>query len=98
MLSRVASRVSLRSRERKLRLFLELYRPGPQTTVLDVGVTDAPFGDGSSDNYFERHFPWPERHGPVGHAELDRFSAAFPRLRTVRADGRALAFRAGDFE
>ena len=46
MLSRVASRVSLRSRERKLRLFHELLRPGPETTVVDVGVTDAPFGGG----------------------------------------------------
>ena len=41
MLSRVASRVSLRSRERKLRLFHELLQPGPETTVVDVGVTDA---------------------------------------------------------
>ena len=38
MLSRVASRVSLRSRERKLQLFLELLQPGPETTVVDVGV------------------------------------------------------------
>src|SRR6185312_7182266 len=43
---RFASRVSLSSRERKLRLFLDLYQPGPATTVVDVGVTDAPFGAG----------------------------------------------------
>ena len=34
MLNRVASRVSLRSRERKLWLFHELLRPGPETTVV----------------------------------------------------------------
>jgi len=44
MLRRVASRVSMRSRERKLQLFLEAFHPGPETTVVDVGVTDAPFG------------------------------------------------------
>jgi hypothetical protein len=95
---RVAARVSLRSRERKLRLFLELLRPGHETTVVDVGVTDAPFGAGSTDNFFEALYPWPERITAVGHTELDRFAAAFPRVHVVRADGRALPFADGAFE
>src|SRR5258708_4417901 len=98
MLSRVASRVSLRSRERKLRLFHELLRPGPETTVVDVGVTDAPFGGGSSDNFFEALYPWPERITAVGHTELDRFRAAFPAVRVVRSHGRDLPFSDGDFD
>lgn len=92
MLRRLASRVSMRSRERKLELFRELLRPGPQTTVLDVGVTDAPFGDGSTDNFFEALYPWPERITAVGNTELARFAAAFPHVHVVRADGRSLPF------
>jgi Methyltransferase domain len=95
---RVASRVSLASRERKLRLFLELYRPGPETTVVDVGVTDAPFGGGSTDNFFEALYPWPEQITAVGHTGLDRFAAAFPQVRAVRADGRDLPFADGEFD
>jgi methyltransferase family protein len=95
---RVASRVSLASRERKLRLFLELFRPGPETTVVDVGVTDAPFGAGSTDNFFEALYPWPQRITAVGHTELDRFAAAFPSVHVVRADGRRLPFADGEFE
>jgi SAM-dependent methyltransferase len=98
MLRRIASRVSMRSRERKLSLFLELLRPGPETTVVDVGVTDAPFGDGSADNFFEALYPWPERITAVGHTELGRFTTAFPRVRAVRADGRELPFRDGEFD
>jgi Methyltransferase domain len=98
MLRRVASRVSLRSRERKLRQFLDLLAPGPETTVIDVGVTDAPFGDGSTDNFFEAMYPWPERITAVGHTELDRFTAAFPVVRAVRADGRELPFADGEFD
>ena len=98
MLRRAAARVSLRSRERKLRLFFDLLAPGPDTTVVDVGVTDAPFGSGSSDNFFEALYPWPERITAVGRTELDRFAAAFPRVRAVRSDGRELPFADGEFD
>src|SRR4051794_8239777 len=98
MLSRVASRVSLRSRERKLRLFHELLRPGPGTTVVDVGVTDAAFGAGSTDNFFEALYPWPEQVTGVGRTELDRFATAFPQVRAVRADGRDLPFANAEFD
>jgi len=62
----------MRSRERKLQLFFELIEPGPETTVVDVGVTNAPFGGGSTDNFFEALYPWPERLTGVGHTELER--------------------------
>jgi hypothetical protein len=88
----------MRSRERKLQLFLELFEPGPETTVVDVGVTNAPFGDGSTDNFFEALYPWPERVTAVSHTELDRFSAAFPHVRAVRADGRDLPFGDREFD
>jgi SAM-dependent methyltransferase len=98
MVRRVASRVSLRSRERKLELFRELLRPGPRTTIVDVGVTNAPFGGGSSDNFFEALYPWPERITAVGNTELDRFATAFPAVHVVRADGRELPFADGAFD
>jgi SAM-dependent methyltransferase len=98
MLRRVASRVSMRSRRRKLQLFLDLLGPGPATTVLDVGVTDAPFGAGSTDNFFEALYPWPERITAVGRTELERFEAAFPQVRAVRADGRDLPFADAEFD
>ena len=97
MLRRIASRVSLRSRTRKLELFLETFRPGPETTVVDVGVTDAPFGE-TPDNFFEAMYPWPERITAVGVTGLERFAAAFPSVRTVRADGRTLPFADHEFD
>jgi SAM-dependent methyltransferase len=98
MLSRVASRVSLRSRERKLQLFFELLEPGPETTVVDVGVTDGGFGGGSTDNFFEALYPWPRQVTAVGNTELDRFRAAFPEVTAVRADGRDLPFADRQFD
>ena len=88
----------MRSRERKLRLFVELFQPGPETSVVDVGVTDAPFGSGSSDNFFEALYPWPGQITAVGRTELDRFTAAFPLIRAVRSDGRDLPFADAEFD
>jgi len=98
MLERIASQASLRSRERKLRLFLDLFQPGPETTVVDVGVTDAPFGEGSTDNFFEALYPWPNRVTGVGPTMLERFAAAFPSVTAIQADGRELPFADGAFD
>ena len=68
--------------------------PGRDTTVVDVGVTDAPFGDGSSDNFFEALYPWPERITAVGHTELDRFAGRVPDASArCASDGREPAVR-----
>jgi SAM-dependent methyltransferase len=98
MVQRLATWTSLRSREQKLRLFLDLMQPGPETTVVDVGVTDAPFGDGSTDNFFEAAYPWPQRITAVGDTPLERFRAAFPAVQAVQADGRSLPFADGEFD
>ena len=42
---RLADSISLRSRRRKLALFLETMRPTAETTVLDIGVDDFGFGE-----------------------------------------------------
>jgi SAM-dependent methyltransferase len=97
VLRRLADRVSLRSRRRKFDLFLETFRPGPDTSVLDVGVTDAPFGD-RPDNFLEAWYPWPARITAVGVTPLARFGEAFPEVTTVQADGRALPFADGSFD
>jgi SAM-dependent methyltransferase len=98
----LAANVSLRSRERKFRLFMDELRPGPETTVVDVGVTDSGFGEhdghGATHNFFEALYPWPERVTAVSDTPLGRFAEAFPRVRCVTADGRRLPFADGEFD
>jgi Methyltransferase domain len=100
MSARIAGRVSAWSRRRKLELFLGELQPTPETTVIDVGVTDTGFGEDAygTHNFFEALYPWPERITAVSTQYLDRFSAAFPQVRAVRADGRSLPFADGEFD
>ncbi len=102
LIRRLAGAVSLRSRRHKFRLFMDLVGPTEETTIVDVGVADAPFGEGEGQavthNFFEAMYPWRNRVTAVGENELPRFQAAFPEVRCVRADGRHLPFATHEFD
>jgi SAM-dependent methyltransferase len=100
---RLADRISLRSRQRKLALFLKELRPGPETTVLDVGADELAFGDTGEGacatlNFFEEHYPWPERITALGLTEGAGFRARYPQVRYVQGDALALPFEDGAFD
>ena len=97
----VADSISLRSRRRKLRLFLDELRPGPETTVLDVGADELAFGEGdgcATLNYFEEHYPWPARITALGLQDGISFRARYPEIRYVQGDACALPFGDGEFD
>jgi SAM-dependent methyltransferase len=101
---RVVDAVSLRSRRRKLRLFLDAMRPTAETTVLDVGVDEVGFGAPGGEsgcgthNFFEELYPWPERITALGLHEGAGFRAAYPKVAYVRGDACALPFPDGAFD
>jgi SAM-dependent methyltransferase len=102
MLHELAGRVSLASRRRKFRLFMEVFRPDSETTIVDVGVVDSGFGEGggaaSTHNFLEAMYPWPRRITAVGLGDLPNFRRAFPDVRCIRADGRDLPFADREFD
>ena len=98
---RLTDAISLRSRRRKLALFMETIRPTPETTVLDVGADELGFGEHGSCgtlNFFEEHYPWPERIIAVGLHPGDRFRERYPRITYVQGDALELPFADGRFD
>jgi SAM-dependent methyltransferase len=101
---RLADAISLRSRRRKLALFLELMRPGPTTRVLDVGVDEVSLGDAGGEsgctthNFLEERYPWPERLTALGLHDGVRFRERYPRVNYVQGDACALPFADGAFD
>ena len=98
---RLADSISLRSRERKLRLFLQELRPTADTTVLDVGADELGFGEGdgcATMNFFEELYPWPERITALGLHDGVGFRARYPRIPYVQGDACALPFEDGAFD
>jgi SAM-dependent methyltransferase len=102
VLGQLAARASLWNRRRKLALFLETIRPGPETRIVDVGVGDTPFGTepgvAATHNFFEALYPWPERITAVSDVPLPNFARAFPSIRTVVANGLDLPFADDEFD
>jgi SAM-dependent methyltransferase len=98
---RLADSISLRSRGRKLRLFLEELRPTADTTVLDVGADELGFGEGdgcATMNFFEELYPWPERITALGLHDGAGFRATYPHIPYVQGDACALPFEDGAFD
>lgn len=102
MLATLAGRISLASRRKKFRLFMDAFHPDHDTTIVDVGVVDTGFGEGGgasgTHNFLEAMYPWPRRITAVSLGELPNFQRAFPDVTCVRADGRDLPFAEDEFD
>jgi SAM-dependent methyltransferase len=99
----LADRISLRSRKRKLDLFMRELTPTPETTVLDVGADAISFGEAGhtgcgTHNFFEELYPWPERITAVGLHDGEGFRRRYPRCRYVQADALDLPFADREFD
>jgi len=102
VLGGLAARASLWNRRRKLALFLDTIRPGPETRIVDVGVGDTPFGTepgvAATHNFFEALYPWPEQITAVSDVPLPNFAQEFPTITTVTASGTDLPFEDDAFD
>jgi SAM-dependent methyltransferase len=98
---RLAEAISLRSRERKLGLFLDELHPTAETSVLDVGADELGFGEGDGCgtlNFFEERYPWPERMTALGLHDGAGFRSRYPGIRYVQGDACDLPFADGEFD
>jgi len=101
---RLADAISIRSRTRKLALFLDEMRPDAATTVLDVGVDEVSLGEAggqggcTTHNLLEERYPWPGRLTALGLHDGARFRERYPQIAYVQGDACALPFPDESFD
>ena len=72
--------------------------------MLDVGVDEVGFGSEGGEvgcathNFFEEHYPWPQRITALGLHDGARFRARYPGIAYVQGDACALPFPDGAFD
>jgi hypothetical protein len=92
-----ASRLSYRARSKMFRLFMDFVHPGPETKVLDVGVTSDERNRES--NYFEQMYPYPGNITCVGTEDGKVLEERYPGLSYRRVcSGEPLPFPDAAFD
>ena len=101
---RLTDAISIRSRRRKLALFLGEMRPDGTTTILDVGADEVSLGETggqsgcTTHNFLEERYPWPERLTALGLHDGARFRERYPWIAYVQGDACALPFPDASFD
>ncbi len=84
------------ARERMFALFMEQMRPGPATTILDVGISDE---ENNASNFLEKLYPHRHMITAAGLGSGEQLRARFPEIRYVMIDGSGpLPFRDKSFD
>ena len=97
----IVDSISLRSRRRKLELFMRELQPTRETTVLDVGADELGFGEGdgcATLNFFEELYPFRESVTALGLHDGAGFAARYPGVRYLQGDACDLPFTDGEFD
>jgi len=92
----LAERISTYNRQRKWRFFEDVVRPGPETLVLDVGFSEQEWQ--ASDNFIEKHYPFPHNLTALGIDEPKLFLERYPDVTTETYDGRSFPFADKSFD
>jgi hypothetical protein len=93
---RFAYSISRKSRKKKFQFFLDSLKPLSHEKIIDVGVNDLEYS--ATDNYLEKYYIHPENITAVAHESLNHFSAQYPEVKAVIADGTNLPFDDNTFD
>jgi SAM-dependent methyltransferase len=92
----IAYKISEYNRKRKWRTFLEVIKPVPQMQVLDVGYSDQELAE--TDNFIEKHYPYPEMLTALGTESPVNFKSRYPTVKCVQYNGGAFPFANASFD
>jgi len=89
-------KISELNRKRKWKLFLNLIKPDKDDTILDVGFNETEYSH--VDNFLEKNYQYPEKITALGLKEANEFAYRYPKVNTVKYDGRIFPFGDKNFD
>ena len=91
----LAYHISAKSRAKKHAFFLSHILPTPTDTILDVGANALEYSD--TDNYLEKHYPYPKQITVVSLDDPSALQKLYPEITCLQADGTKLPFADNEF-
>jgi hypothetical protein len=92
----IAYKISAFNRKRKFKIFYELLKPNPRTTILDVGFSEEEYS--TTDNFLEKNYPYPQNITALGIDRPVKFLERYPQVRAVKYDGKKFPFNNQEFD
>lgn len=92
----IAYKISEYNRKRKWRIFLQVIKPMPELRVLDVGYSN--HENAATDNFIEKHYPYPEMLTALGVESPVDFKRNYPAVKCVQYNGGAFPFADASFD
>lgn len=93
---KIAYKFSRANRARKFELFKHLVKPTKDSAILDVGFDDEEYS--GTDNYLEKHYPWPEQITALSDQEPIKFKQRYPHIKALSYDGKTFPFKDKEFD
>jgi SAM-dependent methyltransferase len=89
-LNSLAYRISAKSRAQKYDFFMATLNPLATESILDVGANAVEYSD--TDNYLEKHYPYPKNITVVSLDDISGLKNLYPKVTLIQADGTKLPF------
>ncbi len=86
----LAHKISAYNRKRKWKLFINEMSPDKNMPILDVGFSG--IGYSPSDNFIEKHHPYPQELTALGIEIPQYFRKSYPGVNVFQYDGRIFPF------
>jgi len=90
-----AYQLSANNRKEKFGHFMRFIQPEQTDTIIDIGVNNQEYSE--TDNFLEKHYPYPEQITAISNTANNFFSQKYPAINIVIADGRNLPFKDNEF-
>lgn len=92
----IAYKISAFNRRRKWKIFNEIIKTTPETTILDVGFSDQEYSE--TDNFLEKNYSFQNKITALGIEEPNQFKKRYPLVRGIRYEGNNFPFPDKSFD
>jgi len=92
----ISCQISSWNRNRKWKLFLRELSIDKDIRILDVGFSENEYSN--TDNFIEKHYPFPEMLTALGVDTPDEIKRRYPKVNFVHYDGKKFPFKDKEFD